>query len=95
MWSNTGKQRPPFAQIPDPDQESVWDYPRPPRHAHDSRRVTVHAGNVLLADTRRAVRVLETASPSAFYLPPADVRMVLLKRAPGDSFCERKGHAGY
>ncbi len=95
MWSHTGTQRPPFAQIPASGQESVWDYPRPPCITRDARRVTVHAGTVKVADTQRAVRVLETASPPTFYLPPEDVRMALLERASGDSFCEWKGQAGY
>lgn len=95
MWNNTGKQRPPFALTPGSGQESVWDYPRPPRIASDPRRVTVKAGDELIADTRRAVRVLETASPPTFYLPPDDVRLELLRRTPGDSFCEWKGQATY
>lgn len=54
----------------------------------------LHDGDVI-AETRSAVRVLETASPPTFYLPPADVRTELLERAPGASICEWKGSARY
>ena len=37
MWQHTGRQRPAFAIEPAPGQESVWDYPRPPRIVADSR----------------------------------------------------------
>jgi uncharacterized protein (DUF427 family) len=42
-----------------------------------------------------ALRVLETASPPTFYLPPPDVRMELLRPASGASRCEWKGTAQY
>jgi uncharacterized protein (DUF427 family) len=49
----------------------------------------------MLADTRRALRVLETASPPTFYLPRADVRAEVLVAASGASWCEWKGRARY
>jgi uncharacterized protein (DUF427 family) len=95
MWTWTGQQRPPFADTPAPWQESVWDYPRPPRLEPDGRRITVHVGKLVLADTRRAIRVLETASPPTFYLPPDDIDQSLLLAAAGSSGCEWKGRARY
>ncbi len=95
MWVFDGARRPPFAVEPGPGQESVWDYPRPPRVVPDGRHVTVSVGGVPIASTRRALRVLETASPPTFYLPPADVDMRLLVPAPGRSYCEWKGVASY
>ncbi|HET6431322.1 DUF427 domain-containing protein [Dyella sp.] len=95
MWTYRGQQRPPFADTPGPGQESVWDYPRPPRLAPDARRVRVHAGAAHVADSVRAVRVLETASPPTFYLPPQDVDLERLRPAPGSSHCEWKGRAVY
>ena len=95
MWKYTGKQRPDFADAPAPGQASVWDYPRPPALVVDARRVVVRAGSVIVADTARAVRVLETASPPTFYLHPDDVDHTLLERAPGGSLCEWKGRAAY
>ena len=94
-WRFTGAERPRFAQPPGAGQESVWDYPRPPRLAPDSRRVVVRAGDIVVVDTTRAVRVLETASPPTFYLPPDDIAMELLEPAPGASRCEWKGEARY
>ena len=39
MLEYRGQKRPVFADSPGPDQESVWDYPRPPRIELDKRRV--------------------------------------------------------
>ncbi len=94
-WRHTGAERPAFAEEPGPGQESVWDYPRPPRLVPDARRVRVRAGDLLIADTTRALRVCETASPPTFYLPPEDVAMQHLEPAPGASRCEWKGEARY
>ncbi len=94
-WAHSGRQRPAFAVSPGPGQESVWDYPRPPRVVPDAREVIVRLGTVAIARTRRAVRVLETASPPTFYLPLADVRAEFLEPAAGTSWCEWKGEARY
>jgi uncharacterized protein (DUF427 family) len=94
-WRHVGRDRPPFAVEPGPGQESVWDYPRPPRLEPDARHVVVRAGATVLAATTRAVRVLETGSPPTFYLPPDDVRREYLTAAPGTSMCEWKGRASY
>lgn len=94
-WLWTGVERPPFAARPGPGQESVWDYPRPPALVSDSRHVLVWCGDLLVADTREAFRVCETASPPAWYLPPRDVRTELLEPAPSASRCEWKGEARY
>ena len=92
-WRNTGSGRPAFAHEPGPGQESVWDFPRPPRVDRDPRHVVVRAGTRVIADTRAALRLCETASPPTFYLPPADVDGdALLFTGPG-SRCEWKGSA--
>ena len=86
----------PVPQRPGPDQESVWDYPRPPVVVPSNRHVRVEHAGAIVADTRRALRVLETASPPAWYLPPEDVRTDLLERvATASTFCEWKGRAAY
>lgn len=95
MWKYVGDQRPPFAQEPGPGQESVWDYPRPPRIEPERREVVVFAGEVEIARSRQALRVLETASPPAIYLPLAALRPGCLSEAPGHSHCEWKGRARY
>jgi uncharacterized protein (DUF427 family) len=78
-----------------PGQESVWDYPRPPRVEPVTKHVQVIFDGVVLADTRRAHRVLETSHPPVYYLPEADIRMDLLPRTTRTSFCEWKGVAHY
>ncbi|NJN84869.1 MAG: DUF427 domain-containing protein [Caldilineaceae bacterium] len=95
MWQYRGQSRPHFAEEPGVGQESVWDYPRPPRLAPDTRHIQVRAGDRVLADSRRTIRVLETASPPTFYIPPEDVTIALLRPAPGASVCEWKGAARY
>jgi uncharacterized protein (DUF427 family) len=76
--------------------ENVWDYPRPPALVPCERRVRVHAGGELIADSTRALRVLETSHPPTIYVPPQDVRMDLLTPSGGRaSFCEWKGRAHY
>jgi uncharacterized protein (DUF427 family) len=80
---------------PGPGQESVWDYPRPPRLERTDRHVRVEHRGVTVADTRRAWRVLETSQAPAYYLPPEDVAMELFEPAALRTFCEWKGLASY
>ena len=94
-WRYYGHERPPFAIVPDPGQESVWDYPRPPRIDADAREVIVRVSDIVVARTRSALRVLETASPPTFYIPPGDVVDEYLQPAAGASYCEWKGTARY
>ncbi|MBU1360553.1 MAG: DUF427 domain-containing protein [Gammaproteobacteria bacterium] len=95
QWRYVGQERPPFAVEPRAGQESVWDYPRPPRIERDAREIVICLGVTEIARTRRALRVLETASPPTFYLPIDDIRSNVLESASGSSFCEWKGDARY
>lgn len=80
---------------PGPDQESVWDYPRPPIVVPTDDRIrVVHAG-VTIADTRAAVRVLETSQPPAYYVPRRDVSLQHVTATASRSMCEWKGLASY
>ena len=89
------RERPARIQSPAPGQESVWDYPRPPRVEHvDTRLRVLHAG-VTVAETRHGLRVLETAGAPVYYFPPADVRREYLVRTADESLCEWKGPARY
>ena len=54
-------------------QESVWDYPRPPRLERSTRRVRVELDGTVIADSTGALRVLETSHPPTYYVPPDDV----------------------
>ena len=78
-----------------PGQESVWDYPRPPRLEPFAQRLRVVLGGETIADTTSGWRVLETSHPPVYYLPPWDVRPGALVSAAGRSLCEWKGAALY
>ena len=95
MWNYTGKQRPAFALEPADGQDSVWDYPRPPRVERCMREVLVLHDRLELTRSRNALRVLETASPPTIYVPVADLDMTQLAATPQTSFCEWKGMASY
>ena len=94
-WTWTGETRPPWADETAEGQESVWDYPRPPRLAPDTRHIVVRDGNHVVAETRRAVRVLETASPPTVYIPRDDIDDAMIRPEAGSSLCEWKGPATY
>ena len=76
-------------------QESVWDYPRPPRVEPVRERLRVVVDGEVLADTTRGKRVLETAGPPVYYFPPEDVALERLETSPKWSVCEWKGEATY
>ncbi len=84
---------------PGPGQESVWDYPRPPRVEPVTERLRVVLGGEAVADTDRsaeaAYRVLETSHPPTYYLPVSCFTEGALRPAPGSSVCEWKGRAAY
>ena len=94
-WRNFPRVRPAGIVVPGPGQESVWDYPRPPRVEQVSRRVRVEFAGRVLADTGRALRVCETSSPPGYYIPPADVDLDTIVASERTSFCEWKGVARY
>ncbi|WP_127476663.1 DUF427 domain-containing protein [Microbacterium sulfonylureivorans] len=78
-----------------PGQESVWDYPRPPRVERVDRRVVIRLGGEVIIDTGDVVRVLETSHPPVYYLPIADFAEGALVPTVGGSYCEFKGAARY
>jgi len=86
---------PPSRIQPGPGQESVWDYPRPPRLEAVAERLTVSFGGVFIADTVNGYRVLETSHPPVYYIPPGDIRMEAFRASSRRSFCEFKGEASY
>lgn len=80
---------------PGPGQESVWDYPRPPRLENCSKEIKVVVAGIVLAETRNSKRVLETSHPPVYYIPPEDVRTEFLTPSRRRSWCEWKGSAHY
>ena len=95
LWTHRGQARPDFARPPGPNEESVWDYPRPPALMPDSRKIEVEVDGRIVAESRKTIRVLETASPPTFYIPPEDVASDLLQANSSRSHCEWKGFATY
>jgi uncharacterized protein (DUF427 family) len=73
----------------------VWDYPRPPRTEPTARHIQVVFAGEVIADTRSAMRVLETSHPPTYYIPRNDIRMDLLTVCQRSSWCEFKGRAQY
>ncbi|WP_026100490.1 DUF427 domain-containing protein [Fortiea contorta] len=80
---------------PQPGQESVWDYPRPARWEDSNKHIRVICNGVVLAETSKAKRVLETSHPPVYYVPPEDVKLEYLIVTPRKSVCEWKGRSQY
>ena len=85
--------------VPGPGQESVWDYPRPPRLEPSRHRVRILVGDSVIADVRpadgAAWRVLETSHPPTYYIARGAVDEAWLRPGQGRSWCEWKGQAAY
>ena len=80
---------------PEENQESVWDYPRPPRVERTSKTLKVIFNGEVIAQTNNGYRVLETSHPPAYYIPQSDIKMAYLERTSHTTFCEFKGAASY
>lgn len=80
---------------PKAGQESVWNYPRPPRLEATDAHIVIIFNDEIIADSFRSKRILETSHPPVYYIPPEDVKTKYLKKAPGLSLCEWKGRAAY
>lgn len=94
-WRSVPRGVPVRIEPAGPGQESVWEYPRPPRLEEVRQPIRVEFAGQVVADTRRALRVCETASPPTYYLPPDDIDARWLRPAKGSSLCEWKGAARY
>ena len=80
----------------DKQQESVWDYPRPPRVEPVTEKLRVVLDGVEIANSKQGFRVLETSHPPTYYIPKRDIRMEYLVECSGKStYCEFKGSATY
>ena len=83
---------------PDPvhtGQESVWSFPRPAVAVPTSAHILIRHAGFTVADTRAAVRTLETSHPPSYYIPLRDLVAECIRPADGGSFCEWKGEALY
>jgi uncharacterized protein (DUF427 family) len=81
--------------VPGSGQESVWDYPRPPRVEPSDATVEIRLGGQVVVRTTDSLRVLETSHPPTYYLPLSAFAAGVLRPAAGSSSCEWKGDAAY
>jgi uncharacterized protein (DUF427 family) len=80
---------------PQPGQESVWDYPRPAILQDTNKHIKVIFNGILLAETTKAKRVLETSHPPSYYIPAEDIKTEYLIATSRKSVCEWKGISEY
>lgn len=59
------------------------------------RRVRVTAGDVVIAETSKALTLKEAKYPAVQYLPREDANMALLERTDRVTHCPYKGDASY
>lgn len=62
---------------------------------HSRRHVEISLGGTVLAETDRALLLVETLLPIRYYVPPADVHRSRLTPSDTRSTCAYKGHASY
>jgi uncharacterized protein (DUF427 family) len=81
------------------EEDVVISHPHDPFARIDilrsSRQVRVEVGDVVIAESDRAMALFETTLPVRWYLPPQDVQMSLLKPSPTRTQCSYKGTASY
>ena len=80
---------------PGPGQESVWDYPRPPRLEPVAEQLRIEFAGQIIATSENCYRVLETSHPPTYYFPPDSIAEGVLRQIHKSSACEWKGRAHY
>lgn len=80
---------------PKPGQQSVWDYPRPPRVVTRRHQCEVIYGGHTIAITLAPQIVQERSHPPVYYFPPGSVLAGALEPSDRTSWCEWKGRASY
>ena len=80
---------------PGPGQESVWDYPRPPKFEESNKHIRIVFNDEIIVDSNQNYRILETSHPPTYYIPISAFREGVLIAVAGNSFCEFKGAANY
>ena len=76
-------------------KENVWNYPRPAICESFNGTLKIVVEKVVLAQTSRGYRILETSHPPTYYFPIEDIQMDYLKSNNHTSMCEWKGKARY
>jgi uncharacterized protein (DUF427 family) len=80
---------------PQPGQESVWNYPRPAILQDTDKHIKVIFNGIVLAETTKAKRVLETSHPPGYYIPAVDIKTEYLIATSRKTMCEWKGICEY
>lgn len=80
---------------PNKGQESVWDYPRPPKVEKFYKTIEVFFNDTLILQTNNAFRVLETSHPPVYYLPLEGLKGHYLHKSDKKTHCEFKGTGSY
>ena len=94
-WRTVERLRPEHIVLAGPGQESVWDYPRPPRVEPVSATITVVFHGLTLASSQNAYRVIETSGAPVYYIPQSDINMECLEPSDRQTLCEWKGTSAY
>jgi uncharacterized protein (DUF427 family) len=61
----------------------------------NSKRVQVRAGDLLIADTAKALTLTEANYAAVQYIPRGDVDMAQLRHSDHSTYCPYKGDAAY
>ena len=85
----------PQPYVANAEQESVWDYPRPPIAQPCPSRILIEHNGTIVADTQASVRTLETSHPPSYYIPASDINPATMRHTDSTTFCEWKGRAVY
>lgn len=80
---------------PEPGQESVWDYPRPPKLEKFQGQIKIQLKGDVIVNSNDVLRILETSHPPTYYIHRRDFKEGSLVIDSGASFCEFKGQASY
>lgn len=80
---------------PLPGQESVWDYPRPPRIEAFKGSLKIVLNESVICQSNIGYRILETSHPPTYYIPMENFLPGTLVKVAGSSYCEFKGVAQY
>ena len=80
---------------PQSHQESVWDYPRPPRLERVHKQIEIVFAGSAIVSAPDCYRVLETSHPPVYYIAPAFIATGAVRAVEGTSVCEWKGRASY
>ena len=75
--------------------ERARDFPRPPVIEPTEKLVVVRFAKEIVAESTRALRVLERDHAPGYFIPVDDVRMDLLVPSDTRSWCEWKGQARF